>query len=98
MLREAITLLKMSLVFICKLCTTILRTLKIVEKYNLKSDVHYLASHIFIKIIQVHNMNSDRFKQQLELAVREGNPEKFGISLGHIETLAKYCIGVTECM
>ena len=70
------------------------KALKITEEYNLKSDVHYLASHIFIKIIQVHNIKSDRIKQQLELAVREGNPEKFGISLEFIETLAKYCIEI----
>ena len=66
------------------------KALKIVEEHNLKSDVHYLASQIFIKIIQAYNVNSERIKQQLELAVREGNPEKFGINLRHIETLAKY--------
>ena len=64
------------------------------EEYSIKSDVHYLASQIFTKIIQLHNANSDRIKQQLELAVREGNPEKFGINLGHIETLAKYSMAV----
>ena len=65
---------------------------KIEEEYNLKSDIHHLASQIFIRIIKVHNINSERIKQQLELAVGEGSPEKFGISLKHIETLAKYCI------
>ena len=64
----------------------------VMEEYNLKSDVHYLASQIFTNIIQVHNVNSDQIKQQLELAVREGNPKKFGISLRHIETLVKYRI------
>ena len=65
---------------------------KIEEEHNLKSDVHYLASQIFIKIIQVHIVNSERIKQQLELAVREGNSEKFESNLKHIETLAKYCM------
>ena len=67
---------------------------KIDEEHNLKPDVHYLASQVFIKIIQVHNVNSERIKQQLELSVREGNPEKFGSNLKHIETLAKYRISV----
>ena len=70
------------------------KALKITEEHNLESDVHYPASQIFIKIIQVHNINSDRIKQQLELAVREGNSEKFGSNLRHIETLAKYCMNI----
>ena len=67
---------------------------KIEEEYNLKSDVHYLASQIFIKIIQLHNVNSEKIKHQLELAVMEGNSEKFGSNLKHIETLAKYLMAV----
>ena len=70
------------------------KALKITEEHNLKSDVHYPASQIFLKIIQVHNINSDRIKQQLELAVREGNPEKFGSNLRHIGTLAKYRMNI----
>ena len=66
------------------------KALKIEEEYNLKSDAHHLASQIFTKIMQVYNVNSERIKQKLELAVREGNPEKFGVNLRHIETLAKY--------
>ena len=65
------------------------KALKISEEHNLKSDVYCLASQIFIKIIQ-NNVNSEVIKQQLELAIREGNPEKFGRNLSHIETLAKY--------
>ena len=70
------------------------KALKIEEEHNIKSDVHYLASKIFIKVIQLHSVNSERIKQQLELAVRKGNPEKFGSNLKHIETLAKYLIAV----
>ena len=64
------------------------------EEHNLKPDVHYLASQVFIKVIQLHSVNSERIKQQLELAVRKGNPEKFGSNLKHIETLAKYLMAV----
>ena len=66
------------------------KALKIVEKYNLTSDVHYLASQIFLKIIKVHNINSKRIKQQLKLAARKGNPKDFGRSLRDIETLNRY--------
>ena len=67
---------------------------KIEEEHNIKSDVHYLASQVFIKVIQLHSVNSERIKQQLELAVRKGNPEKFGSNLKYIETLAKYLMAV----
>ena len=70
------------------------KALKIEEEHNLKLDVHYLASQVFIKVIQLHSVNSERIKQQLELSVREGNPEKFGSNLKHIETLEKYLMAV----
>ena len=77
------------------------KALKIFEAYNLKSDVHhvhYLASQIFIKIIQANiNINSVRINEQLRLAIIEENPEKFGRNLGHIKTLANYSMDEAQC-
>ena len=77
------------------------KALKIEEEHNLKSDVHnvhYIASQIFIKIIQANiNINSVRINEQLRLAIIEENPEKFGRNLGHIKTLANYSMDEAQC-
>ena len=69
--------------------------LKMAKKHDIE-DIHYLASRIFMKVIQVHNINSERIKNQLELAIKEGSPEKFERSLKHIEVLKKYRVELKD--
>ena len=66
------------------------KALKIGEEHNLEPDIHYIASHIFMKILQEHVINSQRIKEQLDLAKRKGDPEKFQSGLLDIDKLLKF--------
>ena len=66
------------------------KALKIAEEHNLKEDIHYLASQIFMKILQEYVINSKRVKEQLDLAKRKGDPKKFQKGLIHIDKLLKF--------